>query len=91
MNDNGINTSETAPTLELLFYVGTLSFKNLTDLTTYVQLLYYTSVDELQDFCHKLVNSDNTLEEKFETWLIALGYVSELDHWKEKMKQIQKN
>lgn len=88
MAHEGIENSETTPTLELLFHIGNLSFKNVADLTAYIQLLYYTSVDELQNFCHKLVHPDYSLDEKFETWLIALGYVSELDRWKDMMQKI---
>lgn len=65
-----------------LFCVENKRLKNISELTAYMKSLLDSSYNEFEDFCHKLIDYDDTLDVQFEAWLIALGKRKELEEWK---------
>ena len=41
-----------------------------------------SSYEEFEDFCHSMIDYDDTLDVQLEAWLIALGKRKELDAWR---------
>lgn len=65
-----------------LFNIGSKQLKNVSELTAYMKSLLDSSYEEFEDFCHMLIDYDDTLDVQFEAWLIALGKRKELDAWR---------
>ena len=65
-----------------LFSTGNKQLKNVTELTAYMKTLLDSSYEEFEDFCHTLIDYDDTLDAQFEAWLIALGKRKELESWR---------
>lgn len=65
-----------------LFNVDNKQLKNVAELSAYMKGLLDSSYDEFEDFCHKLIDYDDTLDVQFEAWLIALGKRKELSEWR---------
>ena len=65
-----------------LFSIGNKQLKNVSELTAYMKTLLASSYEEFENFCHSLIDYDDTLDVQFETWLIALGKRKELDAWR---------
>lgn len=65
-----------------LFNVDNKQLKNVAELSAYMKGLLDSSYEEFEDFCHKLIDYDDTLDVQFEAWLIALGKRKELNEWR---------
>lgn len=65
-----------------LFSVDNKQLKNVSELTAYMKGLLDSSYEEFENFCHKLIDYDDTLDVQFEAWLIALGKRKELETWR---------
>ena len=65
-----------------LFNVGDKQLKSVPDLTAYMKGLLDSSYEEFEDFCHSLIDYDDTLDVQLEAWLIALGKRNELEAWR---------
>lgn len=65
-----------------LFNVDNKQLKNVAELSAYMKGLLDSSYEEFEDFCHKLIDYDDTLDVQFEAWLIALGKRKELSEWR---------
>lgn len=65
-----------------LFAIGDKRLKNVSELTTYMKGLLDSSYEEFEDFCHSMIDYDDTLDVQLEAWLIALGKRKELDAWR---------
>ena len=65
-----------------LFSIGNKQLKNVSELTAYMKTLLDSSYEEFEDFCHTLIDYDDTLDVQLEAWLIALGKRKELDAWR---------
>jgi serine/threonine protein kinase len=65
-----------------LFAIGEKRLKNVSELTAHMKGLLDSSYEEFEDFCHSLIDYDDTLDVQFEAWLIALGKRKELDAWR---------
>lgn len=65
-----------------LFSIGNKQLKNVAELTAHMKGLLDSSYEEFEDFCHKLIDYDDTLDVQLEAWLIALGKRKELDVWR---------
>lgn len=65
-----------------LFNVDNKQLKNVAELSAYMKGLLDSSYDEFEDFCHKLIDYDDTLDVQFEAWLISLGKRKELSEWR---------
>lgn len=70
-----------------LFNVGDKQLKNIAELTAYMKALLDSSYQEFEDFCHILIDYDDTLDVQLEAWLIALGKRKELDVWRSQLAQ----
>ena len=70
-----------------LFNVGDKQLKNIAELTAYMKALLDSSYEEFEDFCHILIDYDDTLDVQLEAWLIALGKRKELDVWRSQLAQ----
>lgn len=70
-----------------LFNVGDKQLKNIAELTAYMKALLGSSYEEFEDFCHTLIDYDDTLDVQLEAWLIALGKRKELDAWRTQLSQ----
>ena len=68
-----------------LFNVDNKQLKNVAELSAYMKGLLDSSYEEFEDFCHKLIDYDDTLDVQFEAWLIALGKRKELESWKKQL------
>lgn len=71
-----------------LFCIDGKSFRTLDELVSYMKRLLDDSFEKFENFCHKLIGSDNQLDVQFESWLIALGKRKELDTWRNKIVNI---
>ena len=65
-----------------LFSVDNKRLKNISELTAHMKGLLDSSYDEFEDFCHKLIDYNDTLDVQLEAWLIALGKRKELENWR---------
>lgn len=68
-----------------LLHVDNKQLKDIPELTAYMKGLLDSSYEEFEDFCHKLIDYDDTLDVQFEAWLIALGKRKELESWKKQL------
>lgn len=68
-----------------LFNVENKQLKNVAELSAYMKGLLDSSYEEFEDFCHKLIDYDDTLDVQFEAWLIAQGKRNELKSWREQL------
>lgn len=62
-----------------LFAVGEKRMKSVSELTAYMKELIDSSYEEFEDFCHSIIDYDDTLDVQLEAWLIALGKRKKLD------------
>ena len=62
--------------------LGEKQFQSVQELTAYLKVLYVSSRDEFEDFCHYMINNDETLNVQFEAWLTSLGKGKGIDIWK---------
>jgi len=65
-----------------LFSIGNKKLKNVAELTAHMKSLLDSFYEEFEDFCHTLIDYDDTLDVQLEAWLIALGKHKELDAWR---------
>ncbi len=65
--------------------VNNYLFNDISELIAYMQDLLNDSYGKFEDFCHKLIDYDDTLDPQLEAWLIALGKRRELNTWKESL------
>lgn len=65
-----------------LFAIGDKRLKNVSELTAYMKKLLDSFYEKFEDFCHSLINYDDTLDVQLEVWLISLGKRKELDAWR---------
>lgn len=65
-----------------LFSIGNKQLKNVSELTAHMKTLLDSSYEEFEDFCHTLIDYDDTLNVQLDAWLIALGKRKELDAWR---------
>ena len=70
-----------------LLHVDNKQLKDIPELTAYMKGLLDSSYEEFEDFCHKLIDYDDTLDVQFESWLIALGKRNELNLWREQLNK----
>lgn len=65
-----------------LFAIGEKRLKNIAELTAHMKGLLDSSYEEFEEFCHSLIDYDDTLDVQLEAWLIALGKRKELENWR---------
>lgn len=70
-----------------LFSIGNKQLKNVSELTAHMKGLLDSSYEEFEDFCHSLIDYDDTLDVQLEAWLIALGKRKELETWRTQLAQ----
>ena len=63
--------------------VGCDSFFSLEELSAHMQALADQSFEAFQEFCHKLIQDDRTLNPQFEIWLEATGHSQALEAWRQ--------
>lgn len=66
-----------------LFAIGEKRLKSVSEFTAYMKGLLDSSYEEFEDFCHSMIDYDDTLDVQLEAWLIALGKRKELDAWRQ--------
>ena len=66
-----------------LFAIGEKRSKSVSELTAHMKGLLDSSYEEFEDFCHSMIDYDDTLDVQLEAWLIALGKRKELDAWRQ--------
>lgn len=70
-----------------LFSIGNKQLKNVSELTAHMKGLLDSSYEEFEDFCHSLIDYDDTLDVQLEAWLIALGKRKEMETWRKQLNQ----
>lgn len=65
-----------------IFSVKEENFQNPVELSAYMKSLFQRSFDELREFCHSMIQYNNTLDPQLEAWLVSLGKRSELERWR---------
>lgn len=65
-----------------LLNIGDKQLKNVAELAAYMKKLLDSSYEEFEDFCHKMIDYDDTLDVQLEAWLMALGKRKDLDAWR---------
>ena len=68
-----------------LLAVGDKRLKSIEELTAHMKKLLDSSYEEFEDFCHSLIDYDDTLDIQFEAWLIALGKRKEIEAWRKQL------
>lgn len=66
-----------------LFAIVEKRLKSVSELTAHMKGLLDSSYEEFEDFCHSMIDYDDTLDVQLEAWLIALGKRKELDAWRQ--------
>lgn len=66
-----------------LFAIGKKRLKSVSELTAHMKELLDSSYKEFEDFCHSMIDYNDTLDAQLEAWLIALGKRKEIDAWKQ--------
>lgn len=66
-----------------LFAIGEKRLKSVSELTAHMKGLLDSSYEKFEDFCHSMIDYDDTLDVQLEAWLIALGKRKELDAWQQ--------
>lgn len=69
-----------------LFAAGDKRLKNVAELTAHMKELLDSSYEEFEDFCHSMIDYNDTLDVQLEAWLIALGKRKELEAWRNGLK-----
>lgn len=70
-----------------LFAIGEKRLKSVSELTAHMKGLLDSSYEEFEDFCHSMIDYDDTLDVQLEAWLIALGKRKELESWRKQLVQ----
>ena len=70
-----------------LFAIGDKRLKSVAELAAHMKGLLDSSYEEFEDFCHSMIDYDDTLDVQLEAWLIALGKRNELRVWREQLAQ----
>ena len=70
-----------------LFSIDGKQLKSVSELTTHMKSLLDSSYGEFEDFCHRLIDYNDTLDVQLEAWLIALGKRRELEAWRLQLAQ----
>lgn len=70
-----------------IFQIGDKQLENVEELAAYMQDLFDLSYEEFENFCHKMIDGNDTLDVQLETWLIALGKRKELESWRRQLSQ----
>jgi serine/threonine protein kinase len=70
-----------------LFAIGEKRLKNVSELTSHMKGLLDSSYEEFEDFCHSLIDYDDTLDVQLEAWIVALGKRKELEVWRNQLVQ----
>ena len=70
-----------------LFAIGEKRLKSVSELAAHMNRLLDSSYEEFEDFCHSLIDYDDTLDVQLEAWLIALGNRKEIEKWREQLAQ----
>ena len=65
-----------------LLAIGDKRLKNVSELTAHMKQLLDSSYEELEKFCHSMIDYHDTLDVQLEAWLIALGKRKELENWR---------
>lgn len=65
-----------------LLNVDNKKIKDVSELASYMKELLDSSYEKFEDFCHKMIDYDDTLDVQLEAWLIALGKRKELESWR---------
>lgn len=70
-----------------IFSIGEKKIKSVHELTAYMKELLDSSYEELEDFCHSMIDYDDTLDVQLEAWLISLGKRTELNAWRQSLSE----
>lgn len=70
-----------------IFAVGDKRIKDVFELTDYMKGLLDSSYREFEDFCHLMIDYNDTLDVQLEAWLIALGKRNELEAWRRGLQE----
>ena len=65
-----------------LLNIENKQLNNVSELTIYMKGLLDSSYEAFEDFCHKMIDYDDTLDVQLEAWLIAIGKRKELETWR---------
>ena len=68
------------------FVIDGKNFSTVEELINHMNNLLKNSADTFENFCYKLIDGDNNLNEEFEAWLIAIGKRAELNKWKNNLR-----
>jgi predicted Ser/Thr protein kinase len=70
-----------------IFSIGKKKIKSVHELTAYMKELLDSSYEELEEFCHSMIDYDDTLDVQLEAWLISLGKRTELNAWRQSLSE----
>ena len=68
-----------------VFYKNDREFESVEQLVAYLQELIQISYKNFEEYCESLIDSENKLDEQFETWLMALGKNDQIISWRKKL------
>jgi len=70
-----------------LFALGEKRLRSVEELRDHMKVLLARSYEALEEFCHSLIDYDDTLDVQLEAWLIALGKRDELEAWRQSLAE----
>lgn len=65
-----------------VFYKAGIEFYSIQELTEYLSDTLDRSYEEFDQFCHTLIDYNDNLDARFESWLLALGKKREIKQWR---------
>lgn len=65
-----------------IFYRDGVEFHSISEFTGYLKALLSQSYEEFDQFCHKLIDYNDVLDVRFESWLLSLGKRREIEQWR---------
>ena len=65
-----------------LFYIDGLEFRTVRELAEHMRRMLDSSIMDFKRLCHRLVDYDGELDDRFEAWLIMNGKEKELENWR---------
>lgn len=68
------------------FVIDGKKFSTVEELIKHMNNLLENSADSFENFCYRLIDSDNNLNDEFEAWLISIGKRAELNNWKNTLR-----
>lgn len=69
-----------------ILQIDLFEFSTVGELSEHIKSLIDRSYEEFEEFCHRMIDYDDSLDVQLEAWLLALGKRKELEQWRESLR-----